>query len=817
MSDPKIIEPDQTKDSQSASVIERFGLRPSRSIEDPIEREREYRKTLGRLLISALILLTTTLLLLVIPLYPTPVIILFGILSALIGFRVPIAGFLIGTLVSAPAYAYQAGIPLWWLFVYIFFIGAFAARSVSEPRNVISPLMGLFAGALGLTPLYFAAIPLMLMVALLEERRKLFDHLGMVFMFIMIFIPFHGVAFSENLVLTLGDQINSMRPQQIYDAMNALPLPLFTQIFYTPNPSLTSLDIPTLQATFSSAFGASEFFHPYLFLIIDRLIILYVPILLALSFSFISVVDRFWPWLVERGIDVRKVLKYSYAPTLLVGTFLFLGALQATSGTLRYYTSLNPIATETAALSGGVSFLAITVSAVSFGSAMVIGSLRLRRREEVAFLSSGLISKGRKLADSIASFFTSLKLIERSSPGIDLSTENASASKYQEQVRITLGGIGTMSYKTLRERTTSLSQINEEQERIASSTYHRLYQYQVDKVVKYQNVVSTITRFGIEPGGLPNVNSISVSDLAEMGHEESLKRQEELNIKFLKVAEITVEFAARLIEAIRKDFDIKSDPTAVDVARNFLAESAGERALDPIVTSISSLSNRYLSDSHKIASSVRKLIQRMLEIYNAHILPLNESLGREASVSKTAQVAIELSNHVHQLEKPKGIIYLPDIMLKLEYLEIGTRSILGELLTLLRDFEKLNDSRVSEEFNWGKNTQLVGDIDSSLRFLDDQEANEIDERIDNIEYVIKTIEGAAATLKKYITMNEFILNYPNMEPLIISKLHKSGHVSARELPVRPRYASQYLKLFAINRYGEVVFDSKYSKIQRRKK
>ena len=431
MSDPEIIEPDQTKDSQPpSSVIERFGLRPSRRIEDPIDREREYRKTLRRLLISALILVTTTLLLVVIPLYPTPVIILFAILAAVIGFRIPIAGFLIGTLVSAPAYAYQAGIPLWWLFVYIFFIGAFAARSVSEPRNVISPLMGLFAGALGLTPLYFVAIPLMLMVALLEERRKLFDHLGMVFMFIMIFIPFHGVAFSENLVLTLGDQINSMRPQQIYDAMNALPLPLFTQISYTPNPPLTSLDIPTLQATFSSVFGASEFFHPYLFLIIDRLIILYVPILLALSFSFISVIDRFWPWLVERGIDVSKVLKYSYAPTLLVGTFLFLGALQATSSTLRYYTSLNPIGTETVALSGGIAFLAITVSAGSFGSAMVIASLRLKRREEIAFLSSGLISKGRQLADRIAAFFTSLKLIERSSPGIDLSTENASANKY---------------------------------------------------------------------------------------------------------------------------------------------------------------------------------------------------------------------------------------------------------------------------------------------------------------------------------------------------------------------------------------------------
>lgn len=816
MSDPKIIEPDQTKDSQSSSsVIERFGLRPSRSIEDPIEREREYRKTLRRLLISALILLTTTLLLLVIPLYPTPVIILFAILSALIGFRIPIAGFLIGTLVSAPAYAYQAGVPLWWLFVYIFLIGAFAARSVSDPRNVISPLMGLFAGALGLTPLYFAAIPLMLMVALLEERRKLFDHLGMVLMFIMIFIPFHGVAFSETLILTLGDQINSMRPQQIYDAMNALPLPLFTQISYTPNPSLTSLDIPTLQATFSSAFGASEFFHPYLFLIIDRLIILYVPILLALSFSFISVVDRFWPWLVVRGIDVRMILKYSYAPTLIFGTFLFLGALQATSGTLRYYTSLNPIGTETVLLSGGIAFLAITLSAVSFGSAMVIASLRLKRREQVAFLSSGLISKGRKLADSIASFFTSLKLIEGSSPGIDLSTENASASKYQEQVRITLGAIDTMSYKTLQERTARLSQINEEQERIASSTYHRLYQYQVDKLVKYQDIVSTLTRFGVE--GLPTVNSVSVSELAEMGPEESLKSQNELNVRFLKVAEITVEHAARLIEAIRKDFDNKLDPTAIDVAKNFLAQSEGERALDPIVTSITSLSNRYLSDSRKIASNVRKLIQRMLEIYNSHILPLNESLGREASVSKTGQVAIQLSNHVQQLQKPKGIIYLPDIMFKLEYLEIGTRSILGELLTLLRDFEKLNDSRVSEEFNWGKNTQLVGDIDSSLRFLDDQEANEIDGRMDNIEYVIKTIEGAAATLKKYINMNEFILNYPNMEPLIISKLHKSGHVSARELPVRPRYASQYLKLFAINRYGEVVFDSKYSKIQKRKK
>ena len=48
-------------------------------------------------------------------------------------------------------------------------------------------------------------------------------------------------------------------------------------------------------------------------------------------------------------------------------------------------------------------------------------------------------------------------------------------------------------------------------------------------------------------------------------------------------------------------------------------------------------------------------------------------------------------------------------------------------------------------------------------------------------------------------MNEFILNYVNIEPLISSLIAIEGQVIPRQLPVKSKYAIQYLQLFAFGK------------------
>ena len=208
-------------------------------------------------------------------------------------------------------------------------------------------------------------------------------------------------------------------------------------------------------------------------------------------------------------------------------------------------------------------------------------------------------------------------------------------------------------------------------------------------------------------------------------------------------------------------------------------------------------------------NNLKKLIKRSVKMYESNVLPLNESLGKDPKTTETGLITQRISKDFENLETFRGILYLPDVMDSLAFLESGTRTVIEELLQLLHEFEKRNDSKIPADFHWGKDTQLISDIKASLGKLDDQVLNDISDRLSNIEYGIKIIENETNTLKKYLIMNEFILNYINIEPLISSLIKIDGKVLPTQLPVKSKYAIQYLQLFAIGK-KKISFDTKTS-------
>ena len=208
-----------------------------------------------------------------------------------------------------------------------------------------------------------------------------------------------------------------------------------------------------------------------------------------------------------------------------------------------------------------------------------------------------------------------------------------------------------------------------------------------------------------------------------------------------------------------------------------------------------------------------KLMERSRKMYESHFLPLNEQLGRDPFETKTGEITTKLLTYSEDLSSQNRIIFLPEIMNRIEFLEKGTKSVLSELLNLIKEFENLNDSRVPDSFDWGKDTQLVGTLDNSIRFINTQDSNELGNRLSNIDYAIKAIEGATSTLKKYVIMNEFITNYSNIESWIDQTLERTGSLTAKELPIRAKYATQYIKLYSKKSNKNFKIDGKFSKIQ----
>ena len=773
----------------NSSVIDKVGFGPSSDIDNAIEREQQYRKNLKKILFSTAIFLFSLIVLYTVPLYPIPIVFLISILSAVIGFRSIISGFSLSFLLFIPAFLYQTSIPFWWLLLSFFIIGLFVAKSLNNPSNILTIIVGITAASLFLTSYYFVSIPLMLVYALIQKSDELSKNAGLLFSFLIIFIPFNAMGFADQLSINLNT-----RPEKVYSLISDSTLPIFSKIIYETNPRLLSFNEFTLSESLSGIFSLqNNIFNSYLFVLIDNLVILFIPILLLISFSFINILDKIWPWMDERGVELSILPNFSYAITLIFGTLFFIIPLQTMQIPFDYSTGFN----------SSDSFKSI-ISAGTLGLAISLSSINLSRRTEGAKLTESVKEQCNTYLQNLDNSHSELEEIQDICPGIDINTEITSLGEFKEELSITLDGLYTLTYSGLKEKSEKIQILHDSQENSINSLHLKVLNFHNDQLDKCKDMLVKLEKLGI--GNLPTINSDHLSYNDDLSFSDVLNNQHELNDYLLEVSQNTIRVAESLVTVVQKEFDNTLEFTSISISENFISQGKGGQALDTLLVTIASLHKRYHQIMQKTITNLKRLIQRSLKMHEYNIIPLNESLGQNPNDVETIDVAKQIQVHHDELSTFSGILYLPDVMAILEFLENGTHTVIGELMRLLREFEKRNDTRVPLDFQWGKDTQLISEIESSLRRLDDKSQSDLSDRLSNIEYGIKIIENEATTLKKYLIMNEFILNYVNMEPLISSLISIEGKVIPRQLPVKNKYAVQYLQLYAYGK-SKVTFDS----------
>ena len=773
----------------NSSVIDKVGFGPSSDIDNAIEREQQYRKNLTKILFSTAIFLFSLIVLYTVPLYPIPIVFLISILSAVIGFRSIVSGFSLSFLLFIPAFLYQTSIPFWWLLLSLFIIGIFVTKALNNPSNILTIIVGITAASLFLTSYYFISIPLMLVYALIQKSDELSKNVGLLFSFLFIFIPFNALGFANKLSINL-----TTRPEKIYSLISDSTLPIFSKIIYETNPRLRSFSEFAPSESLSGFFSLqNNIFNSYLFVLIDNLVLLFIPILLIISFSFINVLDKIWPWMDERGVELSILPNFSYVITLIFGTLFFIIPLQTMQIPFDYSTGFN----------SSDSFKSI-ISAGTLGLVISLSSINLSRRTEGAELTELVKEQCNTYLQNIDNSHSELEEIQDICPGIDINTEITSLGEFKEELSITLDGLYTLTYSGLKEKSEKIQILHDSQEDSIDSLQLKVLNYHNDQLDKCKDMLVKLEKLGI--GNLPTINSDHLTYDNELAFSDVLNNQHELNDYLLEVSQNTIRVAESLVTVVQKEFDNTLEFTSISISENFISQGKGGQALDTLLVTIASLHKRYHQLMQKTITNLKRLIQRSLKMHEYNIIPLNESLGQNPTDVETIDVAKQIQVHHDELSTFTGILYLPDVMAILEFLENGTHTVIGELMRLLREFEKRNDTRVPLDFQWGKDTQLISEIESSLRRLDDKSQSDLSDRLSNIEYGIKIIENEATTLKKYLIMNEFILNYVNMEPLISSLISIEGQVIPRQLPVKNKYAVQYLQLFAYGK-SKVTFDS----------
>jgi hypothetical protein len=70
------------------------------------------------------------------------------------------------------------------------------------------------------------------------------------------------------------------------------------------------------------------------------------------------------------------------------------------------------------------------------------------------------------------------------------------------------------------------------------------------------------------------------------------------------------------------------------------------------------------------------------------------------------------------------------------------------------------------------------------------------------------MEQQVKTIKQYRLISEFLINYPNIEFIVQEKLKSEPTVDSSDLPVKYKYAHEYLKMYAVMNHTAVTFDAK---------
>jgi hypothetical protein len=128
---------------------------------------------------------------------------------------------------------------------------------------------------------------------------------------------------------------------------------------------------------------------------------------------------------------------------------------------------------------------------------------------------------------------------------------------------------------------------------------------------------------------------------------------------------------------------------------------------------------------------------------------------------------------------------------------------------MISSIESDNDKRSPTKYSWGRNSHVTSEVQQLLASIERSAAEpSISSRFDVIEKALQAVEQQSRTLKQYSQANEFLINYPNIEYIVLERLSDNAAVASSELPVKPKYALEYLKLYAAMNSSYAALDPK---------
>ncbi|GEM_PF-2488074 len=765
-----------------------------------IARERRFRVTLLSLLAAAFVMVAALLLFLLVPFFPPQVSVFIAVALGIIAFKAPTPALVAMLLLAVPGYVYQLGpppetsigLPLV-VIVAMAVILFIPAASAVQTGAVLGITTGAVAAMLMLTPLHFLALPMMVAIPLFRARGGKVGSTGAIVVFMALYFPLlvaqQRIIDPSSTVPLFGPlNLQAKQPASVVNLGNlfsglvdAISMPgsvgdkqFFTNLtVYWPVgvggrvPPLGFILTAVFVFSIASAFGAVAFFR----------------------------------WLERRSIGDARLSRIGPAVSLFVADIVFLLPLGVLGGPLAYSIDVNP--------------LGLVVATGLIGMAGAGVDSWLGKRDQIVRLREEFDKTLPRLRGRLESLRNRLTETRSACARIDLAAEEGLVGKCDQELAFAAATIDEMDVADLIPKMDQLEELDRKLAEALKESFRKLCLYYDEDKRRYGEMAASMLRFGLPAARA--IDGPALSQLEPLGYDAVMAFERELMDAHAEAA-IPVEQAVTALEkTLRTEVDPAFRRVGIEIGRNYLKQENYEDALETLLNEMAAIEFTVTGLVHGLETRLSDAAATLAAMIKDRLITMTMETGDVKGSGYYKSVTAELNTKFVLKIESRSLPQLMELVMRVRELGGVTSDVMADLAGRINALEKQIEQKVPSGYNWGKNPRIGLVVQSAVDDLRGVGVyREFNSRMSLIGSGLRTIDEEVATIRQYGSVNEFLINYVNIEYLIEEKLESKGEVKYLDVPVKAVYAQQYLRLFSVSHPRNVVLEERTGSVRRRR-
>jgi len=430
-----------------------------------------------------------------------------------------------------------------------------------------------------------------------------------------------------------------------------------------------------------------------------------------------------------------------------------------------------------------------------------------------------IADKAQTLLDKALTLENHIKTVTENTP-VNTSLPEGKLLILKETLQDTLkrATLKEFEQQELDEQFANLDKLSKTHDNIETELNTILYEYQVFSTCEFANWTGKL-----KTAGIPIQTTLNIDHQKQIPIEKRIDTIKQIIQTGKTLTQEVSTTANPIYDIIRPLYDPTLPPKskAIEFAQEKLSTNqAPWIAIEALYNALNNWTRQYSTEIQTTSRHLNHSLKPLAYLNNQNQnLPtiFGNNTPKVLDYTKKAQEIKITAEKRAEKEKltPLDVVELKNDVLS--FIAISN-DILSMLYTnLTQDEQTINQLLPTKDYLWEKNNTLQEQLKEATEMLTNTPKYPINQIMEKLPIFLGYIDETMQTLTIYAERKEFLLNYHLAETAITEQLKQKENIVPSDLPFRPQFAAEYLRLYYTQRYSEYIFDKDESVLKKRDK